>query len=86
MKTPTKKELQALAVRALGEGATVRIEPPAGRGFPDECIIFGSTAWYAEAGKPYDDSVDGVNIWYRTRSGTLRALAAALTALAEVRK
>lgn len=26
MKTPTKKELQALAVRALGEGATVEIE------------------------------------------------------------
>lgn len=70
MKTPTKKQLQELSVRALGEGATVDILELV----PD---YFRARAWAAaEEHRVYRDSYDESAV----------ALAAALEALAEVRK
>lgn len=70
-KPPTKKELQALAVRALGEGAGTRVFTT-GRG---PCAL----AW-----KPRGDEM--VRVYDASESTATRALAAALRALAEVKR
>lgn len=73
MKPPTKKELQRLAVEALGEGAVVEVETRS----PDDhaARAFGGEAWHPYLGIATD-----------TRHEARIALAAALRALAEVRK
>jgi hypothetical protein len=73
VKTPTKKELQELAVRALGEGVTVRVKHPRG------------SKWYM-ASALADNGIEEVYVWSTTEDRSKRALAAALEALAEVRK
>lgn len=78
MKPPTKKELQALAVRALGEGATVEISGP----YRTQWMSQRSAAHYASAA--HHGPSEEVSVWHRKRSMAKRALAAALTALAEV--
>ena len=75
MKTPTKKELQELAVRALGEGATVRL-----RNLPELSVVRPAHYAFAETRRYY------VGEQGDTPSAAARALAAALAALAEVRK
>lgn len=74
MKTPTKAELTKLAVQALGEGATVEVHK----------AIFPPARYYAAAkvGVYGDKSI----IWAKTERAAKIALAAALRALAEVRK
>jgi hypothetical protein len=80
MKTRTKKELQELAVRALGEGATVRVALEGTRG--NRCYRVQANDrrfeyWVDLALR------DGGPI---TKSQAMITLAAALEALAEVRK
>lgn len=73
MKPPTKKELQELAVRALGAGATVEVRRFEWRdGPPWEAVAEATGGAHAE----YRDSMSKAKC----------ALAAALRALAEVRK
>lgn len=72
MKTPTKKELQQLAVEALGEGATVQIEEFQWETPPWQAMAEGHTAAHFENRE--------------TEKAAKIALAAALRALAEVRK
>lgn len=71
MKTPTKRELKRLAVEALGEGATVEIERRS-NGFS------GIAASH--------DSADAYLVDRDSAALAAFALAAALRALAEVRK
>ena len=70
MKTPTKKELQALAVRALGEGAAVEVEPLDDEGLYPAFAL----AAPVRAGA-------SVYVYARPRPAAMRALAAALRAL-----
>ena len=69
MKPPTKKELQALAVRALGEGGVVETDH---HGRAD----YAARAYVAGVGHPY------IGIAVNTMGEATRALAAALRALA----
>lgn len=78
MKTPTKKQLQELAVRALGEGARVEITRPGRYGHATP------PCWYAEAWNMA--TPPAVNLWADSNEAARRGLAAALAALAEVRK
>lgn len=71
MTTPTKKELEQLAVRALGEGATVEIYRW-GTGQPWEAKAEAKMSAHFEMGA--------------TQIAAKLALAAALAALVEVRK
>ena len=73
MKTPTKSQLTALAVRALGEGATVEVFH-----YDEGSVWVGR----AQAG----DASEDVYSEMRSKARVVRALAAALGALAEVRK
>lgn len=66
----TQKELQALAVRALGEGATVS--------------MFRDREQYELRATRV--GTDEVAIWHSKKSTATRALAAALRALAEVKR
>ncbi len=72
MKVPTKRELQKLAVEALGEGATVRVEEFPWETLPWQAMAEGRTAAHFEN--------------HETQSVAKRALAAALRALAEVKR
>jgi len=70
----TKRELEALAVRALGEGAEVIVKPAV------KADVNGRLT-YAHA---YESTfMAEVIIWARGEDNATRALAAALTALAE---
>lgn len=70
MKPPTKRELQRLAVEALGEGATVHVEDHR----------HSELAWASSR----DLSGNQVSVWNARGHGRV-ALAAALQALAEVK-
>lgn len=66
----TKAQLQALAVKALGVGIETVVEKTTGPNRP----------WVARVW--IDDGVE-VTVWHPKRTAATRALAAALTALAE---
>lgn len=68
MKPPTKAELQALAVRALGEGAVVS--------------VYLSPRGFAECYAGDADRFHEIRVEYSRKSTATRALAAALRALA----
>lgn len=71
----TKAELQALAVKALGEGATVSTGGPCKFEWASD-ELFYADARDTENGKMAD-------IWARSKAAATRALAAALTAMTE---
>lgn len=74
MKIPTNKELQELAVRALGEGATVELRQ-------------NQYGWWGDATeKDKRGECLRISVHFQYWTEAKIALAAALEALAEVRK
>jgi len=74
MKPPTKRELQKLAVEALGEGATAQSKRQ------HRTCLAGATS------NRDDTRVSGVYVYGKTVFDVEFALAAALRALAEVKR